>query len=54
MIAKKRIQIEQNIGHLKNWRLLHGLYCGHKSHDQCCFSVIAGLHNFRILNSLRW
>jgi len=54
MVAKKRIQIEQNIGHLKNWRLLAGLYRGHKSHYHSSFGVIAGLHNFRILNSLSW
>lgn len=54
MVARKRIQIEQNIGHLKNWRLLTGLYRSDKDHYNGCFGVIAGLHNFRILNSLNW
>lgn len=54
MVAKKRIQVEQNIGHLKNWRLLSGLWRSHKTHYHSAFPVIAGLHNFRILNSLSW
>jgi hypothetical protein len=54
MVARGRIQIEQNIGHLKNWRVLSGLYRARvESHPQT-MAVVAGLHNFRILGQLHW
>lgn len=54
MVSRKRIQIEQNIGHLKNWRINSGLYRGQRDTHEHTLCVCAGLHNFRILGQLSW
>ena len=54
MISPLRMQVEQNIGHLKNWRVLSGLYRADWQKHQSTVAVVAGLHNFRILGSLNW
>ena len=54
VLSKKRMQIEQNIGHMKNWRVTSGLYRGPHARyfDSVC--LIAGLHNFRLLPAGTW
>ena len=54
MVARQRIQIEQNIGHLKNWRVLSGLYRARVSTHEDTVAVVAGLHNYRQLGRLEW
>ena len=54
MVSPQRMQVEQNIGHLKNWRVLSGLFRADKERHQSTFAVVAGLHNFRILGCLSW
>lgn len=54
MVSRQRIQVEQNIGHLKNWRVLSGCYRAQvRTHPQAV-AVVAGLHNFTILGALTW
>lgn len=54
LVSRTRIQIEQNIGHLKNFRVWSGSFRAqtHKHHDTV--RVVAGLHNFRQLGKLAW
>ncbi len=54
MISPLRMQVEQNIGHLQNWRLLQGRYRAHVENHNSAFSLIAGLHNFKMLGCLSW
>ncbi len=54
MVSPQRMQVEQNIGHLKNWRVLSGLYRADWQRHQSTVAVVAGLHNFGILGSLNW
>lgn len=54
MVSPQRMQVEQNIGHLKNWRVLSGLYRAEVARHASTFSVVAGLHNFTILGDLNW
>lgn len=54
MVSPQRMQVEQNIGHLKNWRVLSGLFRADKERHLSTFALVAGLHNFRILGSLNW
>ena len=54
MVSPLRMQVEQNIGHLKNWRVLSGVYRAEFSTHQETIALVAGLHNFRILGSLNW
>ena len=54
MVSPQRMQVEQNIGHLKNWRVLSGLFRAAPERHESTFAVVAGLHNFRILGSLDW
>ncbi len=49
MVSPQRMQVEQNIGHLKNWRVLSGLYRADWHKHRSTVAVVAGLHNFRIL-----
>lgn len=54
IVSPKRMQVEQNIGHLQHWRLLEGRYRARlQSHNQA-FALVAGLHNFKMLGSLNW
>ena len=54
VVSPQRMQVEQNIGHLKNWRVLSGLFRAAPERHENTFAVVAGLHNFRILGSLNW
>ena len=54
VVSPQRMQVEQNIGHLKNWRVLSGLFRAAPERHEDTFAVVAGLHNFRILGSLNW
>jgi len=54
LVSPQRMQVEQNIGHLKNWRVLSGLFRADKERHESTFAVVAGLHNFHILGSLSW
>ena len=54
MVSPLRMQVEQNIGHLKNWRVLSGVYRAEFFTHQETIALVAGLHNFRILGSLNW
>lgn len=54
VLSKKRMQVEQCIGHLKTFRLLSGLYRGQIKRHQGIMSVIAGLHNYRLLPEGTW
>ena len=54
VLAKKRMQVEQNLRHLKNWRLLGGLYRGQHRRYFALTCVVAGLHNFRLLPAGAW
>ena len=54
MVSPQRMQVEQNIGHLKNWRVLSALYRADWQKHQSTVAVVAGLHNFRMLGSLNW
>ena len=53
IVAPLRMQVEQNIGHLKNWRLLAGRYRGLTAHHHAYFQTIAGLHNFKMLKAIQ-
>ncbi|BCM91509.1 hypothetical protein IAD21_03384 [Abditibacteriota bacterium] len=54
MVSRQRIQVEQNIGHLKNWRVLSGLYRARVCTHQNTLTLVAGLHNFTLLGRLHW
>ena len=54
VVSPQRMQVEQNIGHLKNWRVLSGLFRADTQRHESTFAVVAGLHNFRILGALSW
>lgn len=54
LVSPQRMQVEQNIGHLKNWRVLSGLFRADRERHESTFAVVAGLHNFHILGSLSW
>ena len=54
MVSRGRIQVEQNIGHLKNWRVLSGIYRAAVSTHEPTVRLVAGLHNFTILGQLQW
>jgi len=54
MVSRKRIQIEQNIGHLKMWRVLDGVFRARRNSHQNTFALVAGLHNFHISGALSW
>ena len=54
VLAKTRMQVEQNIGHLKNWRVLSGLYRSQHARYLDVTCVVAGLHNFKLLPGGAW
>ena len=54
MVSPLRMQVEQNLGHLQNWRVLSGRYRADFSSHWQTFSLVAGLHNFTILGRLNW
>jgi len=54
VVATQRIQVEQNIGHLQNWRVLSATYRARLSTHQDTFALVAGLHNFTQLGRLDW
>ena len=54
MVSRGRIQIEQDIAHLKNWRVLSGLYRAQVQTHAQTVVLVAGLHNFNRLGRLHW
>ena len=54
VVSRTRIQVEQNIGHLKNFRVLSGLFRAHTHQHHDTVRVVAGLHNFKILKKMAW
>lgn len=49
-----RFPVEHTLAHLKRFKLLAGIYRGDDTAYDDTFLAIAGLHNFRKLNSLSW
>lgn len=49
-----RFPVEHAIAHLKRFKLLANIYRGKEETYDDSFLAIAGLHNFRKLNSLSW
>ena len=54
IINKTRILVEHVIGHLKKFRIVSELYRNRRAAHGDFFVVVAGLINFRALNSLNW
>ena len=54
IINKTRILVEHVIGHLKKFRIVSELYRNRRAAHGDFFVVVAGLINFRALNSLDW
>ena len=54
IINKTRILVEHVIGRLKKFRIMSDLYRNRRSAHAGYFAVVAGLINFRTLNSLDW
>lgn len=54
IINKTRILVEHVIGRLKKFRILSDLYRNRRSAHAGYLAVVAGLINFRALNSLDW
>lgn len=54
IINKTRILVEHVIGRLKKFRIMSDLYRNRRSAHSGYFAVVAGLINFRTLNSLDW
>jgi IS5 family transposase len=54
IINKTRILVEHVIGRLKKFRILSDLYRNRRSAHAGYLAVVAGLINFRVLNSLDW
>jgi hypothetical protein len=54
IINKTRILVEHVIGQLKKFRILSDLYRNRRSAHAGYLAVVAGLINFRTLNSLDW
>ena len=54
VINKTRILVEHVIGYLKKFRILSELYRNRRASHSDFFVAVAGLINFRALNSLNW
>jgi hypothetical protein len=54
VINKTRILVEHVIGRLKKFRIVSDLYRNRRATQGDFFLVVAGLINFRALNSLNW
>lgn len=54
IINKTRILVEHVIGRLKKFRIMSELYRNRRSAHADYLAVVAGLINFRVLNSLDW
>jgi hypothetical protein len=46
--------VEHVLARVKEYRVLAGVYRGRVERYDDCFSVVAGLHNYRVMGRLAW
>ena len=54
VVNKLRMPVEHSLGHLKQFKVLAGIYRGQTKDYQDIFDCVAGLHNWRNLGHLNW